>query len=375
MPRIVLEGVSKSFATADGKSVAAVDSLTLEVKDRELLALVGPSGCGKTTTLRLIAGLETTDAGGILFDEQAVTQLPPAKRDVAMVFQSHALLPHLTAFDNLAFGLQLRHVAKAEINSRVLEAAEWLGITHCLERKPGKLSGGERQRVALGRALVRRPKILLLDEPLSHLDEPLRVQMREELRALRSRLDTTVIYVTHDQAEALALGDRVAVMRASRLQQIGTPREVYEIPANTFVAGFIGSPAMNLFQGTIAQREGRLVMEAGDDKANSTFVIALGDWRRDWFSQQVGRQIWLGIRPEYVQLVHDKTQVDQGIRAVVEAVEYSGAETILRFAANGHGIVARTWSNCAIERGQMATLTFDWGRTRVYDAKTGLLLL
>jgi len=375
MPRIVLEGVSKFFAGAEGKTLTAVDSLSVEARDHELLALVGPSGCGKTTLLRLIAGLEAADTGRILFDEEVVTDQPPIKRDVAMVFQSHALLPHLTAFENLAFGLKLRHVSKSETNSRVHEAAEWLGITHCLAREPVGLSGGERQRVALGRALVRRPRILLLDEPLSSLDEPLRVQLRAELRALHSRLNMTTIYVTHDQAEALALGDRVAVMRDGKLQQSGSPQEVYQAPANAFVAEFIGSPAMNLFQGTIAQGESGLVLlGTGTGKAAPPFALALGDWRRDWFSQNVGRRVRLGIRPECLRLANDERPAAPVIPAVVQSVEFAGAQTMLGFTVGGQRIVACVGSNGACRPGQTAVLTFDLNSARVYDTATGALL-
>jgi multiple sugar transport system ATP-binding protein len=380
MPRIVLEGVLKSFAGAEGKSVTAVDYLSLAVQDRELLVIVGPSGCGKTTTLRLIAGLETVDAGRILFDDQPVTTRPPIDRDVAMVFQSHALFPHLTAFDNLAFGLKLRNVPKAERSARVRETAELLGIPYCLQRKPGELSGGERQRVALGRALVRRPEILLLDEPFSHLDEPLRVQMRAELLALRSRLDMTVIYVTHDQAEALALGDRVAVMRKGRVQQIGTPREIYDAPANIFVAGFVGSPPMNLFHGTVAHREGHLVLlgaETVPDASSAAFVLPLGGWRADWFSQNLGRPVLLGVRPEWIGLAGGESAGSQArtTAAVVQSIQYLGVESILRLAAGEHGIVARTGPDCSLRPGQTAALTFDLKEARLYDAVTGALLL
>jgi multiple sugar transport system ATP-binding protein len=369
----------KSFAGAEGKSVKAVDSLSLAVQDQELLVLVGPSGCGKTTTLRLIAGLETVDAGQILFDDQPVTTLPPVNREVAMVFQSHALLPHLTAAENLAFGLQLRHVPKAEINSRVREAAELLGISNCLARKSGQLSGGERQRVALGRALVRRPKILLLDEPFSHLDEPLRVQMRAELLALRSRINTTVIYVTHDQAEALALGDRVAVLHQGTLQQIAVPREIYDAPANTFVAGFVGSPPMNLFHGTVEHHEGELVLMGAETtrEARAAFVMPLGGWRADWFAPNVGRPVLLGLRPEFIKLASDVTQAGAGetVAAVVRSIQYLGDQTLVRLAMGGQGIVVRTGSACALAPGQTVTLAFDLGRARVYDAVTGAMLL
>lgn len=379
MPRMVLEGVSKSFAGTEGKSVTAVDALTLEVKDRELLALVGPSGCGKTTTLRLIAGLETPEAGKIIFDERLVTTLLPMDRDVAMVFQSHALFPHFTAFDNLAFGLKLRHVAKAEINSRVGETAEILGLTPVLDRKPGKLSGGERQRVALGRALVRRPKILLLDEPFSHLDEPLQVRMRSELLALRSRLDLTVIYVTHDQAEALALGDRVAVLRSGSLQQVGSPQEVYAAPANSFVAGFIGSPAMNLVRMTVARCEEGLVLldaESPSDASQRAFVLPLGDWRTDWFVQNVGRLILLGIRPESISVGQDavRASATQPITALVRSAQFAGAETILRLGLGSLNLTARVKSPDGFQTGQTVRLAFDLKRARIYDGISGALL-
>ncbi len=378
MPRIVLEGVLKSFAGAEGKSVTAVDYLSLAVQDRELLVIVGPSGCGKTTTLRLIAGLETVDAGRILFDDQPVTTRPPIDRDVAMVFQSHALFPHLTAFDNLAFGLKLRHVPQAERLARVREMAELLGITYCLDRKPGELSGGERQRVALGRSLVRRPKILLLDEPFSNLDEPLRVQLRAELLALRSRLDMTVIYVTHDQAEALALGDRVAVLRKGQLQQLAAPCEIYDAPANTFVAGFVGSPPMNLFHGTVAHREGHLVLLGVETapEALPAFVLPLGGWRADWFSQNIGRPILLGVHPEGISLATQSASINAGgtVAARVRSVQYLGAETIVRLAVGEHSVVARRDSPGALKPGEATAFALDLKRARVYDAATGAML-
>lgn len=355
----------------------AVVRLTLTVPDGELLALVGPSGCGKTTTLRLIAGLETPTAGQILFDDQPVTDLPPMKRDVAMVFQSHALFPHFSAFDNLAFGLKLRHVSHAEIGSRVRETAELLGLTDCLERKPGELSGGERQRVALGRAIIRRPKILLLDEPLSHLDEPLRVQMRSELRALHSRLGLTVIHVTHDQAEALALGDRVAVMNQGQLQQTGTPREIHDTQANVFVAGFVGSPPMNLFHGTVGRRGEVLVLLAAGATPNASSAIAvpLGQWQADWFSNNIGRPVLLGVRPEDVNLSDAKTETDRSVPASVQSMHYQGAETILHLLAGSHRIVARARSPVFFQCGQQVTLNFDFTRARLYDVATGDLLV
>jgi multiple sugar transport system ATP-binding protein len=379
MPRILLEGVRKSFVAPDGESVRAVDGLTLAVADRELLALVGPSGCGKTTTLRLVAGLETADAGRILFNDQPVTTRPPIDRDVAMVFQSHALFPHLSAFDNLAFGLKIRHVSKPEIHSRVCETAEMLGVAHCLERNPGELSGGERQRIALGRALARRPRILLLDEPLSHLDEPLRLQMQQDLQTLRSRLAMTVIYVTHDQAEALALGDQVAVLNAGRIQQIGTPREIYNAPANTFVAGFVGSPPMNLLPGTVAQHDGQFVLVGADSTSAApveTFMLPLSGWRADWFSQHLGHRVILGIRPESVGFSGNAAPANpaETLAAVVQSIHYLGAESLVRLVAGSRKIVARTKAALTIRSGQTTALTFDLTHAHVYDAGTGALL-
>ncbi len=356
--------------------MTAVDHLALAVQDRELLTIVGPSGCGKTTTLRLIAGLESPDAGRILFDDQPVTALPPAARDVAMVFQSHALFPHFSAFDNIALGLTLRRVSRAEIHTRVRETADWLGITPCLDRKPGKLSGGERQRVALGRALVRRPGILLLDEPFSNLDEPLRAQLRSELLALRARLGMTVIYVTHDQAEALALGDRVAVLSQGQLQQIGSPREIYEAPANRFVAGFVGSPPMNLVPGTVGHQEGRFVLLGAGTTADATSGVALqlGPWRTDWFSQNIGRSVLLGVRPEAVNLADANADPDRSVRATVQSGQYQGAATLLHLMAGGHRIVAWTRSTVSFPRGHQVTVTFDFTHARLYDGVTGVLI-
>lgn len=379
MPRIVLEHVTKSFAAPDGKSVCAVNDVSLAVADKELLALVGPSGCGKTTLLRLIAGLESTEQGGIRFDDQAVTEWPPQARDVAMVFQSPALFPHLTGFENIAFGLKLRSVARQEITERVHATAEMLGVIHCLHRPPAELSGGERQRIALGRALVRRPKILLLDEPFSNLDAPLRAQMRMEIQNLRTRLGMTVIYVTHDQAEALALGDRVAVMRAGRLQQVGPPREIHDAPANQFVAGFVGSPAMNMFPGTIAQQDGHLVFIAAKATPPGTppgFILQLDGERSTAFARHQGQRVLLGFRPEHL-VVADAAQPEDShptIIATLQAVEFAGAEMILRLTVGEETFQVRAGANVALQPGRSTSVVFDLRRARVFDAATGGLL-
>jgi multiple sugar transport system ATP-binding protein len=245
MARIIIEKLSKTFKGPGSDSIQAVDNVSLAVDDREFLALVGPSGCGKTTTLRLIAGLETPDRGTISIDGRIVNDLEPKERDVAMVFQTPALYPHMSVFENMAFGLKLRKCPRSEIEKRVTAAAEMLGLQDSLSRRPEELSGGQRQRVAIGRAIVRRPQIFLFDEPLSNLDAPLRTQMREEIARLHTALGATVIYVTHDQIEAMTLGQRVAVMHRGAIQQLGTPEEIYRRPANDFVAGFIGAMPMN----------------------------------------------------------------------------------------------------------------------------------
>ena len=368
----------KSFATQDGKSILAADSINLSVNDGELLAIVGPSGCGKTTLLRIIAGLETPDHGRILFGEQNVTRQPPKERDVAMVFQSHALFPHFTAFENIAFGLKLRGVARGEIEERVREVAMMLSASHCLDRKPGKLSGGERQRVALARALVRNPKILLLDEPFSNLDEPLRVQMRNELPAIRKRSGATVIFVTHDQEEAMSLGDRVSVMRNGALQQVATPREIYGSPANRFVASFIGSPQMNLFHGSVAQRDGRLLFigaETEPEVSFPRFVLDSGGARADWFGSNVGRQVLLGFRPEHISLSDEKSAQDakHQITGKITSEQFTGAATILQVQVADR-VVRLRGDAVSLRAHEEVRLSFDFNRAYIFDAATGVAL-
>lgn len=366
----------KSFAAPDGKTVRAVDGLSLAVASGELLTLVGPSGCGKTTLLRLIAGLELPDLGRISFDGHDVTRHAPKERDVAMVFQSHALFPHLTTFQNIGLGLKLRGVAREEIEGRVRDTASALGVIHCLDRKPGKLSGGERQRVALARALVRRPRILLLDEPFSNLDEPLRAQMRDELPALRERFDATIIFVTHDQEEALMLGDRVAVMRKGMIQQIDSPREIHDTPANHFVASFIGSPGMNLLHGTVAQREGHLLFLGAETDANDAvprFCLELGSWRADWFGANVGRQFLLGLRPKHIRVVTGDGDSRGGkmVAATIKSVQFTGSETFCKLSVTGRDVTACADANAGLQAGQGVNVVFDLKHASVFDAATG----
>src|SRR5512142_531666 len=258
-----MAGVTYDHVTKQFGEVKAVNDLNLDVKDKEFLVLVGPSGCGKTTALRLLAGLEDITSGQIMIGERVVNDVAPKDRDIAMVFQSYALYPHMSVYDNMAFGLKLRKMKKADIDKRVKEAAQILGISHLLDRKPKQLSGGQRQRVAVGRAIVREPKVFLFDEPLSNLDAKLRVQTRAEISKLHQRLGTTFIYVTHDQVEAMTMGTRIAVLRDGLLQQVDTPQNLYDCPANTFVAGFIGSPAMNFFDVKLVRSDGKLVIDGG----------------------------------------------------------------------------------------------------------------
>src|SRR5213080_984405 len=287
MAQVVLKDLNKKY-----DEVHAVKDVNLTIRDKEFMVLVGPSGCGKTTTLRMVAGLEEITSGEIAIGDRIVNDLPPKDRDIAMVFQNYALYPHMSVYDNMAFGLKMRKFPKAEIQKRVQDAAEILGIQELLKRKPRQLSGGQRQRVAVGRAIVRHPQVFLFDEPLSNLDAKLRVQMRVELKRLHDRLETTAIYVTHDQAEAMTLGDRVVVMRDGMVHQEGAPLELYQHPANRFVAGFIGSPAMNFIPVTITESNGSLRAES------SGLNIRLPDETAQRLRGHVNREVTLGVRPE-----------------------------------------------------------------------------
>ncbi len=284
MAQVVIRNLNKKF---DG--VHAVNDVNLQIRDKEFMVLVGPSGCGKTTTLRMVAGLESITSGDVLIGDKVVNELAPMDRDIAMVFQNYALYPHMSVYDNMAFGLKMRKFAKPDIAKRVQDAAEILGIQGLLARKPRQLSGGQRQRVALGRAIVRHPQVFLFDEPLSNLDAKLRVQMRVELKKLHLRLGTTAIYVTHDQVEAMTLGDRVVVMKDGWVQQVGEPLELYNEPANRFVAGFLGSPAMNFFNVTVAENNGALWV------ANPGFRLQVPDPCAGKLRAHVGGELWLGI--------------------------------------------------------------------------------
>jgi multiple sugar transport system ATP-binding protein len=330
-----------------GTDAPAVDALNLEIEDGEFLVLVGPSGSGKTTALRMLAGLEEVDAGTIYIGDRDVTDLPPKRRDVAMVFQNYALYPYLTVAANIAFPLRIARVPRAERERRTLEVAQLLGLEPYLERKPGQLSGGQRQRVAMGRAIIRQPSVFLMDEPLSNLDAKLRVQMRAEIAALQSRLGTTTVYVTHDQSEAMTLGDRVAVLGDGKLQQCDTPRTLYERPANVFVAGFIGSPAMNLCN--VACANGSVSL------GGVSFAVPSG----------AHGDIVVGLRPESLDLAAD------GISAEVEVIEEIGADSYVFAAADVGKLVARVETKLAPERGARIALRPRPGEAHLFDPATG----
>jgi len=360
--RVVWDQVTKKFG-----QVIAVDNLTLAAEDGEFLVLVGPSGCGKTTALRLVAGLEEPTAGLIWIGDRVVNDLPPRDRDVAMVFQSYALYPHMSVYDNMAFGLKLRGVPKAEIDRRVKQVAEILGIADLLDRKPRQLSGGQRQRVALGRAIVREPKVFLMDEPLSNLDAKLRVQTRAELKKLHQALKTTTIYVTHDQVEAMTMGTRIAVMNRGVLQQVDTPQNVYEHPANIFVAGFIGSPAMNFFKGRLLSRDSKLYVDLAD------FEVELADrLGKALLGRGVGPEVVLGVRPEHIRLAG---RAGAGIRCRVEVVEPLGSETLVHVTSGRHTWTVWLPGMLNVEAGMILELEFDPEKLHLFDPKTEQALI
>jgi len=331
MGGVVLKKVFKNF----GKT-KVVKGIDLEIKDGEFIVLVGPSGCGKTTTLRMIAGLEEVTAGDILIDGENVTNVPPKDRDIAMVFQNYALYPHMTVRENMEFALKIRKHPRNVINERVAEASEILGLTDYLHRKPKELSGGQRQRVALGRAIVRQPKVFLMDEPLSNLDAKLRVQMRGELKKLHEQLKTTFIYVTHDQVEAMTLGTKIVVMNDGMIKQFDKPLRVYEQPQNTFVAGFIGSPSMNFFEGVIKNKKGIYIFE------NNDFTLTLPKELEKKLKKAVNKEVVLGVRPEEIvdyKKAQRKKYSDQKITAKIEFAELLGAQTYLHVSIDGQFLV------------------------------------
>ena len=340
----------------------AVKGVSLEIKDQEFLVLVGPSGCGKTTTLRMVAGLESITEGQILIGSTVVNDLPPMDRDIAMVFQNYALYPHMSVYDNMAFGLKMRKFERAEIKKRVEQAADILGIKDHLARKPRQLSGGQRQRVALGRAIVRNPQVFLFDEPLSNLDAKLRVQMRVEIKKLHQRLATTSIYVTHDQVEAMTLGDRVVVMKDGLIQQVGEPLELYNNPANRYVAGFIGSPAMNFADVTIRAVGSGLVAE------NSAIRLAVPEALKGRLAAHAGKPAILGIRPEDLRIANGADAADQTFEAVVEVAEQLGSEVILDLTAGQSSMVASVEPTVRAKPQEKVRLAVSPAGLRFFDA-------
>jgi len=359
MAQVLLKSLNKKY-----DEVHAVKDVNLHIRDKEFMVLVGPSGCGKSTTLRMVAGLEEITGGEIVIGDRVVNDLPPKDRDIAMVFQNYALYPHMTVYDNMAFGLKMRKFPKAEIQKRVQDAAEILGIQELLKRKPRQLSGGQRQRVAVGRAIVRHPQVFLFDEPLSNLDAKLRVQMRVELKRLHDRLETTAIYVTHDQVEAMTLGDRVVVMKDGWIQQVGEPMELYGKPANRFVAGFIGSPAMNFADVTINEAGGALVTEAPG------FRIHVPPAQHASLKPYKGQRVTLGVRPEDLHIAGGGDSPQHTFDAVVDVVEPLGAEILLDVKSGTSTLVARVEPTVRAKVHEHVRLAVNPERLHFFDSKT-----
>ena len=354
-------------------NVKAVDDFNLEIADKEFIVFVGPSGCGKSTTLRMIAGLEEISAGEIYIGDKIVNDVAPKDRDIAMVFQNYALYPHMTVYDNMAFGLKLRKFPKAEIELKVRETAKVLDIEHLLQRKPKALSGGQRQRVALGRAIVREPKVFLMDEPLSNLDAKLRVQMRTEISKLHKKLQTTFVYVTHDQTEAMTMGTRIVVMKDGLIQQVDTPQNIYKFPINMFVAGFIGSPQMNFLEGKLIEEGEIVVVNFGKDKItvpeDKAKLLKAGGY--------IGKDIIMGIRPENIfdneeyLLAHK----DSTIEAKVEVTELMGAETYIYMSKDNSNIVAKVSGTSMVKMDDIIKIALDNTKIHIFDKETEITVI
>ncbi len=366
MASVTYDHVYKRFG-----DVVAVNDLNIQIEDKEFLVFVGPSGCGKTTSLRLLAGLEEISDGQILIGDRVVNDVPPKDRDIAMVFQSYALYPHMTVYDNMAFGLKLRKTPKSEIDTRVKEAATILDIEHLLDRKPKQLSGGQRQRVAVGRAIVREPAVFLFDEPLSNLDAKLRVQTRAQLTKLHQRLQTTFIYVTHDQVEAMTMASRIAVMKDGILQQIDTPQNLYDHPNNVFVGGFIGSPSMNFFDATLVESDGKLEVNTGG------FRLTVPEEKAAQWRPHKGQEVIFGIRPEDI---HAKDFTPPGIlesdmTAKVDVTELMGNEIFLYLlTADDKQFIGRVDPRVKVEPGDQIELAINMANAHIFDPKTEVAL-
>ena len=369
MAEVTLTHVGKQYPNG----YVAVKDFNLDVKDKEFIIFVGPSGCGKSTTLRMIAGLEDITSGELKIDGRVVNDVEPSERDIAMVFQNYALYPHMTVYDNMAFALSLRKTPKDEIDRKVREAARILDLESLLDRKPSALSGGQRQRVAMGRAIVRNPKVFLMDEPLSNLDATLRVQMRAEISKLHERLGATIIYVTHDQTEAMTLGSRIVVMYGGIVQQCDTPKKLYSEPVNLFVAGFIGSPQMNFVDATVAEQQGKVVLRFGSNK------VTLPDGKAQVLRKggYVGKVVVAGIRPEHV---YDATAIETGknasepFDAKVSVFELLGSSTMLYTEADGASITANVAADNPARTGDTIKLAFDLDKLHIFDKQTELAI-
>jgi len=362
MAQVSLKNVSKSFPG----NVWAIQNISLGIENKEFVVLVGPSGCGKSTTLRIIAGLEDATAGDVYIGDRMVNDVPPKDRNIAMVFQNYALYPHMTVYENMAFGLKLRKYPRAEIESRVKDAATILGIEKLLHRKPRELSGGQRQRVAVGRAIVRKPLVFLFDEPLSNLDAKMRVQMRTEIKKLHIRLQTTMIYVTHDQTEAMTMGDKIVVMKDGHIQQIADPITLYDKPVNRFVAGFIGSPPMNFVKGEIVKKEGRLYFNEGK------FRVKIVDAMIKSLEPYIAKEIIFGIRPEdiYDKLFVSDAPPENTIKATCEVIEPMGSEAYLYLNTGKHSLVAKVGGHNKPVINQDMDLVFDMAKIHFFDKDT-----
>ena len=367
MADIVLDHVSKRFP--DGTK--AVDDVNLKIGDGEFVILVGPSGCGKSTTLRMIAGLEEISGGEIAVDGEIVNDVPPKDRDMAMVFQNYALYPHMTVYENMSFGLRLKHYPKAEIARRVQEAARILDITELLDRKPRQLSGGQRQRVAMGRAIVRNPKVFLFDEPLSNLDAKLRVQMRTEIKRVHQKVRTTTVYVTHDQVEAMTLADRVVVMHRGKIEQIGAPNDLYHFPLTRFVAGFIGSPAMNFLPCRLEEADGALRVRLSDE-----IVLPAPASRVARYKPHVGRDgLTFGLRPEHLTEAKANGEKQHAhVDAVLEVTEPLGMETLVFFRINGIDVCGRVSPDAGAREGQPMRLAANVEHMHLIDETSGRVI-
>jgi multiple sugar transport system ATP-binding protein len=371
MAQVSLKNVYKIYPGDKGSEVTAVKDFNLEIQDREFMVFVGPSGCGKSTTLRMIAGLEEISRGDVVIGDRRVNDVPPKDRDIAMVFQNYALYPHMSVYENMAFGLKLRKYPKDEIRKRVTDAAEILGITDYLERKPKALSGGQRQRVAVGRAIVRQPSVFLFDEPLSNLDAKMRVQMRSEITKLHRRLQATMIYVTHDQIEAMTMGQRIVVMKDGVIQQVAAPLEIYNHPANLFVAGFLGSPPMNFLKGTLRpEGETHIFEEAGGP-------VRLALTHRTGLGAHTGKNITLGVRPEHCACIPQSGSLQANqFESTVENVEPMGAETFLYINTGAHQLVSRIPN--AVDRaeaGHGLRFEIDFSTVHLFETESGTRLV